>query len=115
VRTLEHPLREDIQLDDVLGAAADPIRRRIIGQLAHDHRAQACSAFALPVTKSTSTHHFRVLREAGVIEQHYQGTSILNTLRTEDLNARFPGLLDALIKAQLINEPPLVSAPATTQ
>lgn len=115
MRTLEHPRREDIQLDDVLGAAADPIRRRIIGQLARGHGAQACSAFALPVTKSTSTHHFRVLREAGVIEQRYQGTSIVSVLRTEDLTARFPGLLDALINAQLINEPLVVSTPAATQ
>ncbi|MCU1631554.1 MAG: transcriptional regulator [Micrococcaceae bacterium] len=114
MRTLDHPRREDIQLDTVLGAVADPIRRRIIGQLARDHRAQACSAFELPVTKSTSTHHFRVLREAGVIEQRYQGTSIVSVLRTEDLNARFPGLIGALINAEIINEQPLVSTPAAT-
>jgi DNA-binding transcriptional ArsR family regulator len=49
------------------------------------------------VTKSTLTHHFRVLREAGVIEQREEGTARLNSLRREDLDARFPGLLDAVL------------------
>lgn len=51
------------------------------------------------MAKSTSTHHFRVLREAGVIRQHYRGTAIQNGLRREDLEARFPGLLDAVLAA----------------
>ncbi|GIE30770.1 transcriptional regulator [Actinoplanes italicus] len=99
MRTLEHPRTEDLQLDAVLSALADPIRRTIVRQLADGHADQACIAFALPVGKSTSTHHFRVLREAGVIEQRYQGTAILNTLRAADLEARFPGLLTAVLAA----------------
>jgi DNA-binding transcriptional ArsR family regulator len=54
---------------------------------------RTCGSFDLPVTKSTCTHHFKVLREAGVIHQRQEGTSRLNTLRREDLEARFPGLL----------------------
>jgi DNA-binding transcriptional ArsR family regulator len=50
------------------------------------------------VSKSTCTHHFRVLREAGVIEQEVLGTARLNSLRREDLDARFPGLLDAVLE-----------------
>jgi DNA-binding transcriptional ArsR family regulator len=99
MRTLEHPRTEDLQLDAVLSALADPVRRTIVRQLADGHADQACIAFALPVGKSTSTHHFRVLREAGVIEQRYQGTAILNTLRDADLEARFPGLLTAILAA----------------
>jgi DNA-binding transcriptional ArsR family regulator len=99
MRTLEHPRTEDLQLDAVLSALADPIRRTIVRQLADGHADQACIAFALPVGKSTSTHHFRVLREAGVIEQRYQGTAILNTLRGADLESRFPGLLPAILAA----------------
>ena len=53
----------------------------------------------MPVTKSTCTHHFKVLREAGVIRQRRSGTARLNTLRSEDLEARFPGLLDAILAA----------------
>jgi DNA-binding transcriptional ArsR family regulator len=99
VRTLEHPAVEEIELDQVLAALADPIRRRIVSQLAGGHDDQACIAFDLPVTKSTSTHHFRVLREAGVISQRYRGTAILNCLREEDLEQRFPGLLPSVLAA----------------
>ena len=53
----------------------------------------------MPVTKSTCTHHFRVLREAGVIQQRQQGTSRLNTLRRDDLEARFPGLLATILQS----------------
>ena len=56
-----------------------------------------CGSFDLDITKSTLTHHFRVLREAGVIEQRIEGTAKLNSLRREDLDRRFPGLLDAVL------------------
>ena len=51
------------------------------------------------MTKSTCTHHFKVLREAGVIQQRQEGTAKLNTLRRDDLDARFPGLLDTILSA----------------
>ena len=100
MRTLPHPDAQEMALDQVLSALADPIRRTIVRQLAGGHDDQACIAFDLPVSKSTSTHHFRVLREAGVITQRYRGTAILNCLREEDLDARFPGLLGAVLAAE---------------
>lgn len=111
MRTLDHPQRDELELDAVLGALGDPVRRRIVLQLADGHDDQACIAFALPVSKSTSTHHFRVLRTAGVIEQSYRGTAILNSLRREDLDARFPGLLEAVLSAARASVP--VEATAT--
>lgn len=99
-RELAHPDITAVTLDAVLAALADPIRREIVTQLAQGHHDQACIAFELPVSKSTSTHHFRVLREAGLITQRYEGTSILNALRCDDMGARFPGLLDAVIDAE---------------
>ncbi|WP_345149454.1 ArsR/SmtB family transcription factor [Arthrobacter ginkgonis] len=99
MRILAHPDRGELQLDAVLSALSDPVRRRIASQLADGLDDQACIAFQLPVSKSTSTHHFRILREAGVIEQHYRGTAILNSLRATDLKARFPGLLQAILQA----------------
>jgi hypothetical protein len=51
------------------------------------------------VTKSTSSHHFRVLRESGVIEQTAEGTAKVNRLRREDLEARFPGLLESVLRS----------------
>lgn len=100
MRSLEHPKPGEMTLDAVLSALADPVRLAIVRQLADADGDQACIAFALPVSKSTSTHHFRVLREAGVISQHYRGTAILNGLRSDALNERFPGLLDAILSAR---------------
>jgi len=60
---------------------------------------RTCCSFDLPVVKSTGTHHFRVLREAGVIRQRVEGKTRLSALRREDLEARFPGLLDAVLRA----------------
>jgi DNA-binding transcriptional ArsR family regulator len=98
-RAVPHPRREDLHLGDLLQALADPLRLRIVCTLAESGTELSCSAFELPVTKSTSTHHFRVLREAGIIHQRYEGTARLNELRREDLEATFPGLLDSILRA----------------
>jgi DNA-binding transcriptional ArsR family regulator len=58
-----------------------------------------CGTFGLPVAKSTASHHFRVLREAGVINQRAAGRERLTELRSGDLEARFPGLLQSVIGA----------------
>lgn len=97
-RVCEHPDRADIRLEAVLHALSDPMRLRVVRTLAARGVA-ACSDVELPVTKSTSTHHFRVLREAGVISQTYRGTSKMNALRREDLEALFPGLLGSVLAA----------------
>jgi DNA-binding transcriptional ArsR family regulator len=96
---IEHPARETLDLATVLHALSDPVRLRIVAGLAREQDARTCGSFELPVTKSTCTHHFRVLREAGVIHQRQEGTARLNTLRREDLDARFPGLLDTILTA----------------
>lgn len=93
---LPQPLREEIELSSVLHALSDPIRLEIVRGLDECGGERACGAFGVPVTKSTLTHHFRVLREAGVIEQRREGTCRMSRIRSEDLRARFPGLLDAV-------------------
>jgi DNA-binding transcriptional ArsR family regulator len=93
------PLRSELELAAVLHALSDPMRLRIVVALAATREQPSCGAFDLPVTKSTCTHHFKVLREAGVISQRQQGTARLNSLRREDLDARFPGLLDSVLHA----------------
>jgi DNA-binding transcriptional ArsR family regulator len=99
-RTLAHPEPADIRLEAVLHALADPLRMRVVRDLAREEGAElSCSHFGLPVTKSTSTHHFRVLRESGVIRQIYRGTAKLSALRRDDLDALFPGLLDSVLAA----------------
>jgi DNA-binding transcriptional ArsR family regulator len=98
-RELPHPVRAEIRLEDVLHALSDPVRLRIVCELASDGGELACSHFDLPVTKSTTTHHFRVLRESGVVRQVYRGTAKLSALRREALDDLFPGLLDTLLDA----------------
>jgi DNA-binding transcriptional ArsR family regulator len=93
----EHPGRSEIELPAVLHALSDPQRLGIVRQLAAGDAPRPCGSFALEISKSTRTHHFRVLREAGLIEQCQKGTSKLSTLRREDIDARFPGLLDAVL------------------
>lgn len=97
--SLYHPEPEDLDLPTVLHALSDPQRLQIVRELSADPEPRACGGFDVNVSKSTCTHHFRVLREAGVIEQRQLGTSRLNSLRREDLDARFPGLLDAVLAA----------------
>ncbi|MFH8576068.1 helix-turn-helix domain-containing protein [Streptomyces zaomyceticus] len=98
-RALEHPTRDQIRLEAVLHALSDPVRLLIVRDMARERAELSCSYFDLPVTKSTTTHHFRVLREGGVIRQTYRGTAKLNALREGDLEALFPGLLGAVLAA----------------
>jgi DNA-binding transcriptional ArsR family regulator len=99
VDEIAHPRRSEIELGAVLHALSDPVRLRIVTALAGADGEAACGSFDVPVTKSTCTHHFKVLREAGVIHQRPEGTARLNTLRRDDLEARFPGLLDTILQS----------------
>ncbi|MGZ2361315.1 ArsR family transcriptional regulator [Streptomyces sp. 372A] len=98
-RALPHPAREEIRLEAVLHALSDPVRLCVVRELAAAEAELTCSRFDLPVTKSTSTHHFRVLRESGIVQQTYRGTAKMNGLRRDDLDALFPGLLDRVLEA----------------
>jgi DNA-binding transcriptional ArsR family regulator len=97
VEALHHPEVGELELAAVLHALSDPVRLKIVTILAAggEHN---CKSMELPVTKSTSTHHFRVLREAGVIHVRQDGTTRKNKLRREELDSRFPGLLDAVLR-----------------
>ena len=97
---LAPPAAGELELAAVLHALSDPQRLRIVRALAESEEPIACGSFALDVSKSTRTHHFRVLREAGIIEQRRQGTCKLSTLRRAELDARFPGLLDSVLNAR---------------
>lgn len=93
------PEAANITLQGVLEALADPVRRSIVAQLAAAGEPLRCGSFDLPVARSTSTHHFAVLRDAGIIHQYYVGTSRMNVLRRDDLEHTLPGLLDACLNA----------------
>jgi DNA-binding transcriptional ArsR family regulator len=89
---------EVLELAPVLAALSDPIRLRIVARLAEGDEC-SCGSFDLPVTKSTCSHHFRVLREAGVIATRIEGKTRMNRLRRDALEQAFPGLLDAVLRA----------------
>ena len=97
--TIPHPRREEIELPAVLHALSDPVRLKMVAALADSEGEPTCGSFDVPVTKSTCTHHFKVLREAGIIQQRQEGTKRVNTLRDDDLEARFPGLLATILEA----------------
>lgn len=98
MRTLHHPRAEELALPDVLHALSDPVRLEIVRSLA-DEPDQSCSALTTSVSKSTLSHHFKVLREAGVTYTRANGTQRFVSLRFEELEERFPGLLDSVLRA----------------
>lgn len=98
-RITDHPDADAITLQGVLDALVDPVRRSMVRQLAQAPVDMACGTFDITVSRSTGTHHFKVLRQAGVIRQYYIGTSRMNALRSDDLERAFPGLLTAIVSA----------------
>jgi len=97
ITQLDEPETAELELHEVLHALSDPIRLDIVRLLAMRGE-QTCGAVPAPVSKSTLSHHFRVLREAGVTRTTPQGTRKLIALRRDDLDGRFPGLLDAVLR-----------------
>ncbi len=96
VGELPAPELDDVELGTVLSALADPLRRGVVVELARgDGGERACASFALPKAKSTRTHHWRVLREAGLIRQRDAGNGTFVALRDE-FRERFPGLLEVI-------------------
>jgi len=93
---LLHPAAAELELAAVLHALSDPVRLQIVRSLA-DEGPRSCGTFEVPVAKSTLSHHFRVLREAGITLTEAHGTQRVVSLRRDDIDGRFPGLLDAVL------------------
>ena len=96
MRGLRHPQTSDIELERVLYALSDPRRLAIARQLDKAGVA-SCGELDGGRPKSSMSHHFRVLRDAGVIKTRTDGTLHLNELRRSELDALFPGLLTAIL------------------
>ena len=97
---LHQPDTADLDLTAVLQALGDPIRLQIIRRLA-DEGERTCGSFELGISKATRSHHFKVLREAGITNTRPEGTHRHVSLRRDDLESRFPGLLDAVLTRQV--------------
>lgn len=96
--TSDEPRTTDLKLAAVMAALSDPVRVAVVRALASDGE-RTCGTFDLGISKATRSHHFKVLREAGVTHTRAEGTHRHISLRRDDLEARFPGLLDAVLAA----------------
>ena len=103
MRPLLHPAIEDVQPDAILHALSDPSRAAIFAKITRAGFVEACSAVSAVgdrvIPKSSLSSHFRVLREAGLIRSERHGVEMRNHSRYAEVNARFPGLLPAIINA----------------
>src|ERR1700758_480140 len=106
MRPLFHPSVEDVTVEGILHALSDPVRVAIFSDIVGSDCSQNCSNFlnisekAIP--KSTLSQHFKALREAGLIRGERIGVEMQNTSRCPEIEARFPGLIPAIVNAYRI-------------
>lgn len=96
MRPFKHPRIEEVELPALLHALSDPVRLDIVRRLDSGGEA-SCSALDGGRPKSSMSHHFRVLRDSGLVQTRPDGTSHMNSLRREEVDGRFPGLLEAVL------------------
>lgn len=93
----EHPVIADVDICRLFAALSDPVRLAVVRKLAR-HGALNCAALTMDRPRSTMSHHFRVLRAAGLVRTTVSGTEHVNALRESELEARFPGLLRLVLE-----------------
>lgn len=95
----EHTHPDDVSVQAALAALADPVRIALVRELAASADwSRSCGSFDVPVGKAALSHHFSVLRGAGLVEQRDEGPRRVNRLRREEFDARFPGLLSLVLR-----------------
>ena len=99
MRNLHHPELKSVPLSVVLHALSDPVRLQIV-RILDKHGESCCGGLELNMAKPTQSHHFKVLREAGLVAVRLDGTQRCLSLRKAELDKRFPGLMEAVIKAK---------------
>ena len=97
-RAFVHPSPKDFTIDALLYALSDPIRREIVLKLMSNDAGMSCSKACKETSPSTISFHHKILRESGLIRSEKVGVEVINSLRTDELNKRFPGLLDSIIQ-----------------
>jgi DNA-binding transcriptional ArsR family regulator len=102
-RPLQHPQSDDISVAAVLYALSDPVRAAIVRELAKVPEGMNCiqmtERLRLKLPKSTCSQHYKILREAGLIACERKGVELFSRVRTRELTARFPGLLQSILNA----------------
>lgn len=99
MRAFKHPPIEQVPVEQVLYALSDSVRLAVVRKLAEEGEA-SCAALDCGKAKSSMSHHFRVLRESGIVQTRNAGVTHLNSLRSKELEKRFPGLLKAILAAK---------------
>ena len=97
-RTLVHPSIQDITIDGILYALSDPERRLILKKLIDSKGINCSEACKSKLSPSTMSFHFKILRENGLIFSEKKGVEVINTSRKSDVDKRFPGLLNNILK-----------------
>lgn len=98
MKLIKHPALHEVRIEQLLYALSDPVRLEIVGKLYRIGEA-SCGALDGGRPKSSVSHHFRVLREAGLVRTRIEGVVHMNALRRTELDDRFPGLLEAILSA----------------
>ena len=101
MRPIQHPTLDQIELTDLMHALSDPARVEIVRCLARERRPMTCNEITADRPKSSMSHHFKILRSAGLIETQIRGKEHFNALRTDELEQKFPGLVKTLLRLML--------------
>ncbi|MCB5185130.1 helix-turn-helix domain-containing protein [Methylobacillus gramineus] len=99
MRQIKHPNIDQVELTDIMYALADPTRLEIVVRLAQAGRKMTCGELDLNRPKSSMSHHFKLLRSAGLVETLIDGTEHMNSLRFEEIEKKYPGVLQSILKA----------------
>ena len=106
MKPLIHPAIEDVPLEAILHALADPVRVALFSEIVAGDCSQNCTTLAsvvqTPIPKSTLSQHMRILREAGLVRGERKRTEMRNTSRCAEIEARYPGLIGAIANAHTI-------------
>lgn len=96
---MKHTAIKDVELTDIMHALSDPARIEIVRCLAKTKRELTCGELVVDRPKSSMSHHFKILRAAGLVHTRIEGKEHFNSLRLTEIEAKFPGVLKAILKA----------------
>ncbi len=106
MKPLIHPAIEDVPLEAILHALADPVRVALFAEVVAQECSRSCTTLVgvldKPIPKSTLSQHMRILREAGLIRGERHGVEMRNTSRCDEIDARYPGLILSIVTAHTI-------------
>ena len=98
MRQKKHPKIEQVELTDIMYALSDPARVEIVRRIINEGRPMTCGELNADRPKSSMSHHFKILRDSGVLETMIDGKEHLNSLRTAEIEKKFPGILKSVLK-----------------